>query len=91
MEFGAVLRRMRKGAGKSQLELSEELHIARSNVSKLESDKMKLTLEDAIKWAKQTDSQDMLVALIINVDVATVADMLTQLTDVATIFLGGIL
>lgn len=89
MNIGAVLRKMRKGAGLSQEELAEKLHISRSNVSRLESNKLTLTFEDAVRWAQSTNAQDMLIALILNVDVSTVSHFLSQITQVATIYLGG--
>ncbi len=80
---------MRRRGGFSQEKMAEKMHMSRSNISKLESGKLDVRARDLINWARQTDAQDMLVALVMNVDVATVADVLTQLTDVATIFLGG--
>jgi len=91
LEIGATLRKMRKGAGLSQDSLAEKLHMSTSNISRLESNKLKLTLEDAKRWAQETNSMDMLIALMLNVDVASVAHMLSQLTQVATILLGGII
>ncbi|GAA0491034.1 hypothetical protein GCM10008986_16360 [Salinibacillus aidingensis] len=95
MEYGQMLRKMRKGADLSQEEIAERLHISRSNVSRLESNKLKLSFEDAVRWARTTDSQDMMVAMICNVDVSVASDMLNQIIQIsATIlfpFLGGLL
>ncbi len=93
LEFGAVLKRMRKQAGMSQECIAERLHISRSNVSRLEGNKLELKAADLIKWAKETNSQDVLVALVLNVDVAGVTHMLSSLLQTAgtIIKLGGIL
>jgi len=88
-DIGAMFRKMRKRAGLSQEALAERLHISRSNVSRIESNKLTLTFEDAIRWAQNTNAQDMLVALIMNVDVSLVANFVSQITQVATIYLGG--
>ncbi|MUK89121.1 helix-turn-helix domain-containing protein [Ornithinibacillus sp. L9] len=88
MQFGAVLRRMRKGAGLSQEELAEKLHIARSNISKLERDKMKLSAEDLINWCRSTQAQDVLIAFVNGLDPVSIIDGMQM---VGTIILGGLL
>jgi transcriptional regulator with XRE-family HTH domain len=89
LEFGAVLRRMRKGAGFSQEQLAEKLHISRSNISKLETDKLKLSAEDLIRWCKTTQAQDVLMAFITGADPLSVMDGAAQL--IGTILIRGFL
>lgn len=89
MNYGEHLRKMRKGAGLSQDRLADKLHMSRSNVSRIESNKLKVTLDDAVKWAHETNAMDMFIALISNVDVASVAQMLLEnLPTAGTIILG---
>lgn len=93
MQFGAVLRKMRKGAGMSQEDLAEELHISRSNVSRLETDHLELKAADLIRWANVTHSQEMLIALLCGVDslqlMQQVMDSIASVTAVGAILLGG--
>lgn len=92
MEYGARFRKMRKRAGLSQEDLSEAMHMSRSNVSRLESNKLKISFDDAIKWAQATNSQDMLIALVCNIDIASAAQMIADTFQTAgTILLGGLI
>ena len=91
MEFGGVLRRMRKGAGLSQETMSEKLHMSRSNVSKLESDKLELKAADLINWCKITNNPDVLMALYAGAEVVNNLQPLTQLITGTITFLGGII
>mgnify|MGYP001469314040 CR=1 FL=1 len=58
MQFGTVLRDMRKKAGMSQEDIALELHMSISNVSRLESEKYELKAADLIRWANATQSQE---------------------------------
>lgn len=92
MEYGARFRKMRKRAGLSQEDLSGVMHMSRSNVSRLESNKLKISFDDAIKWAQATNSQDMLIALVCNIDIASATQIVTEsLKLVGTILLGGLI
>jgi transcriptional regulator with XRE-family HTH domain len=86
MEFGAVLRRMRKGADMSQEALAEKMHISRSNISKLESNKLELKAADLINWCRITNNPDILIAFVYGMDVLAGT---TQF--ISTILLGGII
>ncbi|WP_255247372.1 helix-turn-helix domain-containing protein [Paucisalibacillus globulus] len=87
--MGAVLKRMRRRSGLSQEALAEKIHMSRSNISKLESGKLDVRGKDLIRWAQETSSQDILVALVCNVDIATATDMFMQVTRIAgTILIG---
>lgn len=94
LEFGMVLRKMRKRADLSQEQLAERLHLSRSNISRLESGKLELKARDLIAWAKETNAQDMMIAFTMNVDVTVVTELFnnidfSSLTNVAGIILGG--
>ncbi|MGX9931991.1 helix-turn-helix transcriptional regulator [Virgibacillus salarius] len=92
MEYGARFRKMRKRAGLSQEDLSGVMHMSRSNVSRLESNKLKISFDDAIKWAQATNSQDMLIALVCNIDIASATQIVTEsLKLVGAILLGGLI
>ncbi|CDQ41474.1 hypothetical protein M948_20745 [Virgibacillus sp. CM-4] len=92
MELGTTLRRMRRNAGYSQEFFSEKMHMSRSNISKLESNKLDIRGRDLIRWAQETNSQDILIALVCNVDVASAGQMIADtLQSVGTILLGGLI
>lgn len=91
MEFGSVLRRMRKGADMSQEEISMELHISRSTISKLETNQMELKAVDLINWCNITNSQEILAAFIIGMDSINILQSAAQLITGSILFLGGIL
>lgn len=92
MEFGSVLRKMRKEAGLSQENMAHELHMSISNISRLESDKYELKAMDLLKWCKITDNPDVLMALYASVDVATTLAASGATTVIGSIlFLGGLL
>lgn len=93
MEFGPVLRRMRKRAGMSQEDIAEELHIARSSISKLERDQLELRAADLIRWCNATNAQEVLVAFLCGADGLAIMQNIMDATTtfVSTIFLGGIL
>lgn len=91
MQFGSVLRKMRKEADMSQEDLAEHLHIARSSISKLERNQLELRAADLIGWANATGAQDMLIAMFCGIDIALVQQMLEAAsTFIGTILLGGI-
>jgi len=82
---------MRKKAGMSQEEIAHELHMSISNVSRLETEKYELKAADLINWANVTQSQEVLAAMILSVDVEVLQHALDLAsTMVSTIFLGGI-
>lgn len=91
-EFGSILKKMRKDAGFSQEEIAEKLHIARSSISKLETNNLELRASDLLKWAKVTENQDYLAAIVLGVDIGIIQQIIDTATGtVATILLGGFL
>lgn len=95
MEFGQILRSMRKDADMSQEDIAEELHIARSSISKLETDQLELKATDLFRWAKATENQELIAAMILGIDVGLLQQALEMVgktsTLVGTILLGGIM
>jgi len=91
VEFGSVLRKMRKEAGMSQEDIAHELHMSISNVSRLETDKYELKAVDLVNWANATGTQDLLIAFMCSVDVSVVQQILEASTTVVGTILGGIL
>ena len=92
MEFGSLLRKMRKEAGLSQEELSLKMHISRSNVSRLETGHLELKASDLINWANITQSQEVIAAMILGLDVGVLQQALELASKfVATVLLGGII
>lgn len=90
---GATLRQMRKRRGFNQETLSRKLHMSRSNISRIESDKLEIRGKDLLRWVQETNSQDMLIALVYKVDMAVVTDIISSLSQLAgtIFFLGGLL
>lgn len=95
MEFGTDLRKMRKEAGMSQEALSEELYIARSSISKLERNQLELKAADLWAWMNVTQSQELVAAMALGIDVGLLQqalDLIPAVTSVAgMILLGGFL
>ncbi|MED4461821.1 helix-turn-helix domain-containing protein [Metabacillus fastidiosus] len=79
MRFGAILRKTRLNAGFSQEKLAERLHMSRSCISKLENDKKTLDAATMIRWFQNTQAHDALVALVYQVDIASVAQNVASL------------
>src|SRR5690625_675059 len=92
ISFGKLLRRMRKSAGMSQEDIAHELHMSISSVSRLETEKYELKAADLLKWANITQSQEVIAALILGLDVTVLQQALEMVSKiVATVLLGGII
>lgn len=94
MEFGSVLRRMRRVADLSQEEMAEKMHMSRSNISRLENDRMELKAADLIQWCRITNNPDVLMALYQGIDVTATlvaSGATTLITGTITFLLGGII
>lgn len=79
MEFGQLLKKTRKMAGLTQQDLAVELNMSRTNVSKLERNKLELKAADLFEWLKVTQAQELAAFLLCGVDIGTVAQNITQL------------
>src|SRR5690606_37797635 len=91
IQFGPLLRQMRKQAGMSQEDIALELHMSISNVSRLETGKYELKAADLIRWANITNSQELLAAMILGVDVGVLQQALEMVTTLMVGFIGGLL
>lgn len=89
MEFGSILRKMRVVADISQEEMAEQLHMSRSNISRLENNRMELKAADLIKWCRITNNPDVLMALYAGVEVVNQLQPITQLITGTILLLGG--
>lgn len=79
MSFGTVLQKVRVEAGLSQEELADKIFVSRSTVSRLENDRLKLTVQDAISWGQATNATEIMAALLCGVDLVALTQMLTTL------------
>lgn len=79
MSFGTVLQKVRVEAGLSQEELADKIFVSRSTVSRLENDRLKLTVQDAISWGQATNATEVMAALLCGVDLVALTQMLTTL------------
>ncbi len=79
MDVGSILHKARVNAGLTQEELGEKIGIERSFVSKLERNKSGLMFDIGVRWLQVTHAQDVLIALLAGVDIATVTSTLTTL------------
>lgn len=91
MEFGSVLRKMRRTAGLSQEEIALKLNMSRSNVAKLETNRVELKAVDLIQWCRITNNPDVLMALYAGVEVVNQLQPVTQLITGFISILGGVL
>lgn len=91
VDIGNELRKMRKEAGFNQDEMADMLHMSRSNVSRMESNRIELKAIDLLKWCKITNNPDVLMALYAGIEVVNQLQPLTQLITGTITFLGGII
>lgn len=91
IQFGQLLRDMRKKAGMSQEDIALELHMSISNISRLETNKYELKAADLIRWANITNSQELLAAMILGVDVGVLQQALEMVTTLMVGWIGGIM
>ena len=79
MSFGTILEKVRLEAGLSQEQLAKKTFMSRSTVSRLENDKLKLTVQDAISWGQATNATEVIAALICGVDLVALSQMISTL------------
>lgn len=83
MKLGAILKACRVRAGLSQEQIAAKLYISRSNISKLETDQLKLDVPTLIQWANVTNAKEVVVAFLMGVDGVTI------MTSILTMLGGG--
>lgn len=79
MSFGAILRAVRQKAGLSQEEMAEKMYVSRSTISRLENNRLKLTVEDAIRWGQITQAPEAIAAMLCGLDVSQVMQIISSL------------
>lgn len=79
MSFGAILRAVRQKAGLSQEEMAEKMFVSRSTISRLENDRLKLTVEDAIRWGQITQAPEAIAAMLCGLDISQVMQIISSL------------
>ena len=79
MTYGSVLKNVRLKAGISQEIMAEKMFISRSTVSRLENDRLKLTVEDAVRWGQVTQATEVVAALLCGVDLVLISQLITSL------------
>ncbi len=77
--YGSILKKVRLKSGLSQEELAEEIYLSRSAVSRLENNRLKLTVDDAVRWGQATQATEIIAALLCGIDVAVVSELVTTL------------
>lgn len=85
MKFGSVLKKMRKEANLSQEDMADELHIARSSISKLERDQLELREADLINWCQTTNAQEILIAFLLGADGISMMQQVIEFISSSTI------
>lgn len=78
----------------SQEELAEEMHVSRSNISRLETNNLELKASDLLNWANATQCQEVIAAMILGIDVGLLQQAMELISSttslVGMILLGGI-
>ena len=78
--YGSVLKKVRLQSGLSQEELAEEIFLSRSAVSRLENNRLKLTVEDAVRWGQATQAPEIIAALLCGIDIAVVSQLISTVS-----------
>ncbi|MGE8207744.1 helix-turn-helix domain-containing protein [Heyndrickxia sp. NPDC080065] len=79
MGFGAILKSVRKQRKMSQEEIAEKLHISRSNISKLENDKITLDVQTLVQWMEVTNAKEVMIAALCGLDPVTVSQSIQNI------------
>ena len=79
MQYGQVLRKVRKKAGLTQEEMAERIHMSRPNVSKIERDQIELKMSDAIRWCQATNMPEVAAAMLCGVDPVVLTNFINNL------------
>lgn len=78
--YGDVLKKLRLKAGFSQEEMAERMFISRSNVSRLENNRLKLTVEDAVRWGQVTQAPEVIAAMLCGIDITQVMQLISTIS-----------
>ncbi|MFS0749557.1 helix-turn-helix domain-containing protein [Oceanobacillus sp. 1P07AA] len=80
-EIGKQLKKMRKRKGWSQDEMGDHMYLSRSNVSRLEAGLLSIRQSQFVRWVNKTDSQDIFLSIIFNVDPNVAIEILSNIAN----------
>lgn len=88
MEFGIqkFMLDTRKRMNFNQEEMAEKMHVTQSTIAKWESGRVIPKVTDFFRWVKKTESNDLLMVTILNIDMASNVDLTSILDVVADLF-----
>lgn len=79
MNYGIVMRAIRARMGWSQEKLAEELHMSRSAISKIESDKQTLDVPTLVNLVQVTNTPEIAVAITMGMDGIQIMTQIMQM------------
>ncbi|BDH60095.1 hypothetical protein MTP04_02250 [Lysinibacillus sp. PLM2] len=85
-EYHKMLRLFRKKAKMTQEEISEELNIPQSTISKMESGRHIIDIQTFVQWVRATNSEIHAATMMFGTDVINNA---MQLMQVVPMYIGG--
>ncbi|MER1958836.1 MAG: helix-turn-helix transcriptional regulator [Solibacillus sp.] len=83
MQYGPILKALRIKAEMTQEELAQRLNRSRSCISKFESEKKVIDLPTFLQWIRETNSQEVAVAMFFGMDALNVVNTLLPMIPVA--------
>ena len=83
---GEIVKQCRKKIGWSQDELAFEANLSQSTVSRLEKNKITCDVNTLMRIAEKTNAQDVAMAMLFNLDMSVV----TQMLQLVPAFIGGL-
>lgn len=82
-DIGAVLKLLRTRMGWSQEKLAEQLNMARTCISKIESGKQAACAETMIRWTTATNAKEVMIAYLYGMDGISIMQNILNATGVA--------
>lgn len=87
LNVGEIVKQCRKKMKWSQEELAFNTNLSQSTVSRLEKNKISCDVNTLMQIANKTNAQDVLMAMMFNIDMGLV----TQMLQLVPTFIGGLL
>lgn len=85
-DVGEIVKQCRKKMRWSQDELAFEANLSQSTVSRLEKNKIACDVSTLMRIAEKTNAQDVVMAMLFNIDMSLV----TQMLQLVPTFIGGL-
>lgn len=85
VNVGEIVKQCRKKMRWSQDELAFEANLSQSTISRLEKNKITCDVNTLMRIAEKTNAQDIVMAMLFNLDMSVVSQMLQLLPT----FIGG--